>query len=107
MSKLPRLFKAVCGLDSALRFDGRLCPSAVKGWMPVAISHDRRLSAGIFTTRRRRRRRPSSSQRYRIVVWRTYRDRGGRERATTLLYRDEIDPALSLISKCGDRMPTN
>jgi hypothetical protein len=62
------------------------------------------LSAGIFTKRRRRKWR-QTSQRYRIVVWKTYGNGRARERATTLLYRDEIDPALALLVKCGDRVP--
>jgi hypothetical protein len=104
MSNFINLVKALCGVDTRPRFDGRLCPTAVKGWIPVALAHDRRLSAGIFKLRPRSRWRKAADQ-YRLVAWRTYSDRGGRERATTFLHRDEIDPALNLLAKCGDRMP--
>ena len=105
MSRLTHLIKAVCGIDTQSRIDGRPCPSVVKGWTAVAIAHDRRLSAGIFATRQRSRWRKIPPL-YHIVVWRTYRDRRGQERATTLLHRDEVDPALSLLAKCDVRMPS-
>jgi hypothetical protein len=59
------------------------------------------LSAGIFSVRRRRRK---GVRGYRLVVWRTYRARSGKERATTILCRDEIDPALAVLQKCGYRL---
>jgi len=72
----------------------------------VALAHDRRLSAGVFQSRQRSRWRKTPPL-YHIVVWRTYRDRRGQERATTLLHRDEVDPALAILSKCDEPMPSS
>jgi hypothetical protein len=69
----------------------------------ASISHDRRLSAGIFTVGRKRWH-PKKPPIYRIVMWRTYRDRHGAERVATSLHRDEIDPAVALLVKCADRL---
>ncbi len=100
MLKLKYLVKAVCGLRTAKTLDGRPVPQSVNGWKSVAIVHDRRLSAGIFSKRRKRK----SPDVYRIVVWRTYRDKkAGKERATTTLHADEIEPVLDLVAKLGDR----
>jgi phospholipid N-methyltransferase len=42
---------------------------------------------------------------YRVVVWRTYQDRKAKkERATTVLHRDELDPVLRLVAQCGERL---
>ncbi len=98
--KLTSLAKAVFGLQRATTLDGRPVPQSVNGWKSVAIVHDRRLSAGIFSKRRKRK----SPAVYRIVVWRTYRDKkAGKERATTTLHADEIEPVLDLVAKLGDR----
>ena len=101
MSKLTSLIKAVCGLRTERRLDGKLLPAAARDCKPLAVAHDRRLSAGIFAVRAKR---SKDSPQYRLIAWRTYRTRTGKERATTLLYRDEIDPALALLAKCGDRL---
>ncbi len=98
--KLTSLAKAVFGLQRATTLDGRPVPQSVNGWKSVAIVHDRRLSAGIFSKRRKRK----SPAVYRIVVWRTYRDKkANKERATTTLHADEIEPVLDLVAKLGDR----
>ena len=101
-SRLTYLFKSVCGIRTSRHHDGRLLPSSLQGCTPVVIMHDRRLSAGIFELRRRKRK--SSNPAYRLVAWKTYRLRSGTERATTVLHRDEIDPALALLAKCGERL---
>ncbi len=81
--------------------DGRPVPENLRSCKAVAVVHDRRLSAGIFEMPRKNRR---EVPRYRVVVWRTYRDgKTKRERASTTLYRDEVDPALRLVAQCGDR----
>ncbi len=100
MPKLRTLVQAVCGLHTAKTLDGRPIPRSVNDWKSVAVVHDRRLSAGIFSKRRKRK----SPAVYRIVVWRTYRDKkAGKERATTTLHADEIEPVLDLVAKLGDR----
>lgn len=104
MSRLTYLFKSVCGLSTQRRLDGRLLPASAQGCKPVVIVHDRRLSAGVFEVRRRGRK--SKTPLYRVAVWRTYRLRSGTERATTQLFRDELDPALALLAKCAERMST-
>ena len=100
-SQTSYFLKRVCGLDVSHRHDGRILPSSLRGCTPVVIVHDRRLSAGIFEMRRKRKR---SNPVYRLVTWKTYRLRSGTECATTVLHRDEIDPALALLAKCGERM---
>ncbi len=100
-SRLTYLVKSVCGIRTSRHHDGRLLPSSLKGCTPVVIIHDRRLSAGIFELRRKRK---SSSPVYRLVAWKTFRLRSGTECATTVLHRDEIDPALALLAKCGERL---
>ena len=100
-SRFTYLVKSVCGFRTSHRHDGRLLPSSLKGCAPVVVVHDRRLSAGIFEPRRKRR---SSNPVYRLVAWKTYRLRSGTERATTVLHRDEIDPAIALLAKSGERL---
>ena len=96
------LFRAVIGLPNrATTLDGRPLPSSLAGYTPVAVAHDRRLSAGIFELRRRK-----GAPLYRIVTWRTYADKQGHEQATMSLHRDEIDPALRLLEQCGRRLGT-
>ena len=98
--KLTSLAKAVFGLQRATTLDGRPVPQSVQKWRPAAVVHDRRLSAGIFSHRRKKK----SPAIYRLVVWRTYRDKKvGKERATTTLHADEIEPVLDLVAKLGDR----
>ena len=100
-SRLTYLVKSVCGIRTSHHHDGRLLPTSLHGCTPVVIMHDRRLSAGIFEMRRNRK---SSSPVYRLVAWKTYRLSTGTERATTVLHRDEIDPALALLARCGERL---
>ena len=95
------LFRAVIGLPNRTTLDGRPLPSSLAGYTPVAVVHDRRLSAGIFELRRRK-----AAPLYRIVAWRTYADKQGHERATTSLHRDEIDPVLRLVDQCSRRLAT-
>jgi hypothetical protein len=101
MPSLRMLFRAVIGLPIRATLDGRPLPNTVAGYTPVAVVHDRRLSAGIFTLSRRK-----SAPLYRLVAWRTYTDKQGQERATTSLHRDEIDPILRLLDQCGRRLAT-
>lgn len=101
-SRLTYLVKSVCGIHTSQHHDGRLLPASLQGCTPVVIMHDRRISAGIFELRRRKRK--SSNPVYHLVAWKTYRLRSGTERATTVLHRDEIDPALALLAKCGERL---
>lgn len=121
MPKLSKLVKAVLGLPTTTKtLDGRPLPESVRGCKPVAVVHDRRLSAGIFEIPVKGKK---SSGIYRIVTWRTYRHSAtskqwrslpsGRsymrkqvshaERATTTLHADEIEPMLDLVNKLGDR----
>ena len=119
MPKLKYLVKAVFGLQRAKMLDGRPVPQSVNGCKAVALVHDRRLSAGIFELPRKRKKSPPV---YRVVTWRTYRQsitknerrsKAGRaytqkrvshrERATTTLHADEIEPVLDLVAKLGDR----
>jgi len=102
--RLTYLLKSVCGLPTSRHIDGKLVPESLRRCKPIVTVHDRRLSAGIFELRRGRK---SKNRVYRLVVWRTYRLRSGTERATTQLYRDEIEPALELLAKCGERMSIN
>lgn len=104
MSTFRTLLKAVVGLKTAHTLDGHPLPRIVEGCKPVAVAHDRRLSAGIFRVPGNGKR---SSSRFKIVAWRTFQDSGGHERATTTLYRDEIDPILRLLQQCGDRLPSD
>lgn len=100
MPKFTSLVKAVCGVQNKT-LNGKPLPQSVVGWTPTVVAHDRRLSAGIFEKRRSRKAVP----RYRIVVWRTYQDRKARqERATTTLFRDEIDPVIRLLVECAERL---
>ena len=96
MQSLRMLFRAVIGLPTRTTLDGRPLPSSLASYTPVAIAHDRRLSAGIFELRRRK-----AAPLYRIVAWRTYADKQGHEQATMSLHRDEIDPALSCWSSAA------
>ena len=100
MQGFRKLVKAVVGLKTAKTLDGRPTPQSVQTWELAAVVHDRRLSAGIFSRRRRKK----SPAVYRIVVWRTYRDKkAAKERATTTLHADEIEPVLDLVTKLGNR----
>ena len=101
MLSFRMLFRAVVGLPTRATLDGRPLPSTLTSYTPVAVVHDRRLSAGIFELRRRR-----ADPLYRVVAWRTYADRQGRERATMSLHRDEIDPVLRLLDQAGRRLGT-
>ena len=101
MLSIRMLFRAVVGLPIHAQLDGRPLPKTLAGYTPVAVAHDRRLSAGIFELRRRK-----AAPLYRVVAWRTYADRQGREQATMSLHRDEIDPALRLLEQCGRRLGT-
>jgi hypothetical protein len=101
MLSLRMLFRAVIGLPIRTTLDGRPLPSSLAGYTATAVVHDRRLSAGIFELRRGK-----SAPLYRIVAWRTYADKQGRERATMSLHRDEIDPAIRLVEQCGRRLGT-
>jgi hypothetical protein len=101
MSKFTQLIKAVCGLSSKTSLaDGTKIPSSVQGWVPVAVVQDRRLCAGVFS-RSRKKNKPT----YRVLVWRTFRDDKGHEQAVSTLYRDQVDPALSLVALLQSRMP--
>ena len=102
MAKLKSLMKAVCGLTKPLRLsDGTAIPVSVEGWKPVAVVQDRRLCAGVFA-KGKRRRKPV----YRVICWRTYRDRNGVEKASTVLFPDQVDPSLRLVSQLSERMPS-
>jgi hypothetical protein len=105
MPRFTDLLRGVCGFDKPPNLEGRACPRSLKGWKAVALAHDRRLSAGVFMRKPPLGRRKNAGL-FRIVVWRTYRDPRGKERATTFLHRDEVDPALALLAKCDDRMPS-
>ncbi len=102
MPKFGTLLRGVFGLSRRATLDGRAFPDSLRGCTPVVVVHDRRLSAGIFALSRKRRK---SGKLYRIVAWRTYRDKKGTECASTALYRDELDPVLRLIQQCVERMP--
>lgn len=102
MAKLSTLVLRVCGLSKPnMSKDGTALPVSVSGWKPVAITQDRRLCAGVFV-RSKRRRKPV----YRIVVWKTYRDKSGVEKASTILYPDQVDPSLRLVAQLSERMPS-
>lgn len=102
MAKLKSLMKAVCGLARPLKLaDGTALPLSVEGWKTVAVVQDRRLCAGVFS-KGKRRRKPV----YRVVCWRTYRDRNGTEKASTILYGDQVDPSLRLVGQLSERMPS-
>ena len=102
MAKLSTLVLAVCGLSKPHELnDGTALPVSVSGWTPVAVTQDRRLCAGVFV-RSKRRRKPV----YRIVVWKTYRDKSGVEKASTMLYPDQVDPTLRLVAQLSERMPS-
>lgn len=121
MPKLKYLARAVFGLPTKVTtLDGFPVPESVRGCKAIAVIHDRRLSAGIFELPRKKKKSPVS---YRVVTWRTYRQsitrnerrfKAGRaytekrvshrERATTSLHRDELDPMLDLLAKLGERL---
>lgn len=103
MSKLRTLLRAVIGLPTVHTLEGRPLPGAADGCKVVAVAHDRRLSAGVFRMPSKAKKAPP---RYKIIAWRTYRDGRSHERATTTLFRDEIDPVLRLLQQCGDRLPS-
>jgi hypothetical protein len=100
MFKFRDLLRAVIGLPTRRTLDGRPLPVTVENAKPVVVVHDRRLSAGIFAVERRK----NVPVHYRIVAWRTYADRQGRERATMNLHRDEVDPVLRLLAECTQRL---
>jgi hypothetical protein len=101
MTKFTSLLKAVCGISTKPALsDGTPVPISLQGWEPLAVVQDRRLCGGVFM-RSGRSRMPS----YRLVIWRTYRDRTGKENASTTLFRDQIDPALALMNLLAQRMP--
>lgn len=101
MSKFSQLIKAVCGISSTFALgDGTPIPASLHGWQPVAVVQDRRLCAGVFLRSRQR-----GKGTYRVVVWRTYKDRSGKENASASLYRDQVDPALALVAMLEKRMP--
>ena len=95
--------RAVIGLPIKSSLDGRPLPSMLGGCQPVVVVHDRRLSVGIFMPRRQRNKAPQ----YRVVAWRTFADRQGKERASVNLHRDELDPVLSMMQECYRRLPTS
>ena len=92
--------RSIIGLPTRCTLNGRPVPASVSGCMPVTVVHDRRLSVGVFSTKRRRGQAPQ----YRIVSWRTYTDRAKKERATTSLHRDELDPVLRMLEECARRL---
>lgn len=94
--------RMVIGLPVKSRtLDGRAMPSLGKGYTPVAVVHDRRLSVGVFSTRRK----GSHAQQYRIVAWRTFTGHDKKERASMNLHRDELDPVLHMLEECMRRLP--
>ncbi|TWT60963.1 hypothetical protein [Rubinisphaera italica] len=102
MARISSLVKAVCGLSKPLKLaDGTALPSSTAGWKPIAVTQDRRLCAGVFA-KAKRRRKPI----FRIIVWRTYRDATGNEKASTVLYPDQVDPTLRLVAQLNERMPS-
>lgn len=101
MTKLRSLFRAVVGLSAPRTLDSRPLPSSAIGLQPVAVVHDRRLSAGVFAVPRKK----SKTPLYRLIVWRTYRDAKGKESATVNLFRDEVDPAFRLMQQAVERIP--
>ena len=102
MAKLSSLVKAVCGLSKPLKLaDGTALPASTAGWKPIAVTQDRRLCAGVFA-KAKRRRKPV----FRVIVWRTYRDASGVEKASAVRYPDQVDPTLRLVSQLSERMPS-
>ena len=101
MPKFSRLIRGVIGLNRRPKtLNGVPVPESLRGYKAVATASDRFLHVGIFACRRKK------TCVYRIVAWRTYRDRKtGKLRATTTLYRDQIDPLVRLVAQCGERLP--
>jgi hypothetical protein len=97
MRKLHQLFRRVLGLKVRTTCDGRPLPAALEDAVPMVVVHDRRLTAGVFEHPRRK----GAPSHYRVVAWRTYADKRGREHATLSLHRDEVDPALRLLAECA------
>ena len=98
---IPTLLKRVCGLSTTRRVDGKPLPKSLQYGKPIVVMHNHRLSAGVFELRARSR---GAKPRYRIAVWKTFTLRSGTEIATTSLYRDEIESAVGLLSKCSERL---
>jgi len=101
MSKFSTLLRAVIGLPLSTTVNGRAVPRSLHGATPVSVVHDRRLSVGLFVIRRGRK----GASLYKLVAWRTYTDKTGKEQASLSLYRDEIDPVLRLVQQCEQRLP--
>jgi hypothetical protein len=96
--------RMIIGLPTRQRtLDGRPMPQLSKGFSPVAVVHDRRLSVGVSSTTRKGRHAPQ----FRIVAWRTYTGYDKKERASVSLHRDELDPVLHLLEDCLRRLPVN
>src|SRR5207244_2849253 len=100
--KLVPFLRAIIGLSSKTPlFLGRPVPPGMHSWQALAVVHDRRLSAGIFT-------KPAKSKTagcvYCLVTWKSFQDKAGRWHVSTALFPDEIDPALMLLQECRRRM---
>ncbi|MFN0019477.1 MAG: hypothetical protein ACKVP0_14550 [Pirellulaceae bacterium] len=93
--------RSIIGLPARRTLDGRPVPPSVAASTPVAVVHDRRLSVGVFSTQRKK----GQPVQFRVVAWRTYTDRQKKERATTSLHRDELDPVLHMLGECLRRLP--
>jgi len=69
-------------------------PSITHRWSRVFIVSDRNLSAGVFRDAKRR---------YRLMAWRTYTDKFGREHATTAFSRTELARVGELLQQAAKR----
>lgn len=81
---------------------GRPIPPSVRNSEALAVKHDRRISAGIFSDAPKKKGKDRS---YRLVVWKSYQNKTGQWQTSTSFFPDEIDPALRLLNECRQALP--
>jgi hypothetical protein len=80
---------------------GKPVPKQYRGLKPLAVAHDRRLTAAIFAVQKR----TSSSSAFKIGLWKSWRDaKRGQWIMSTTFYADELDPALRVLADCRKQL---
>ncbi len=96
---MGNFFRLLVGLKPRQSFVlGRPVPPSVIRWQPLAVQHDRRISAGIFAQKSKSKTSPLV---YRLVIWKAYQmPKSTKWIVSTSLFPDEIDPAIRLMEDC-------
>jgi len=74
---------------------GKPVPQQFRRFKPLAVAHDRRLTAGIFAVP------VKQGPAFKLGLWKSWRDpKTNKWIVSTTFYADELDPALRLLAEC-------